>query len=269
MSTESTYREYLYDTLPEGAFWRGAAADRFVEALTQAGFPLVEFTCGLAASLSPFEAGLSVLRQWDDYLNALTCVARPTDEAELRADVLAALAAAPPDTPEGLAAVINRYLPLVQVNDLVNTAFVPLPVPSPVDHGWAIIELWYSPVFYPVELLRCVTEVYQPASSVLRIIEPFAEWRISSTSTLAGDQVLEWRRMRSVSNLQVTRLLGAVVQEQEDLDAIDEASVQTAADLFSSLGAGTDITGQTIRAEFSYETPAPVVVLGPIEETVP
>lgn len=265
MTVADDLRAFLRALLPRGSFWQGAAAERFLDGMVNAFTPTAERIQAMPGAIAPFGADRPVLLQWYDFLAKVDCVAVPVDTEELRARVLALLAAESVAFPAGLDAAVLAYLPLVELDDLLplsilgwNPSGPPAlyTLPAPLDPWWAVVEAWYPPTLIPEEQLLCVLRPFLPGVAVARPTPPAALWHLpapSVPSTVASDLALHWREMRADTELVLERrlTLGLVLLESVTIDPVDVAGVSLASDLFPLLSPGSTIGGQTFIAKWT------------------
>lgn len=238
-------KNFVESLLPDGPFWRDAAAARFVAALASAWYPLAEFLDNLPAGIDPATADRRVLLQWWQYLRA-ECLATPVDTEVLRETVIRLLAADAVDTPAGLRAMVQAFLPMVDVEDALSVSTLPASLPVALEATGRILQVWHSPLIYPAELVRCVVQRYQRAGDALRLIIPTSQFQMTGTN--AGQVGIFWQYQRD-SDLHAelyddTNALFA----SEDL-AVSESASLLASTLFS-LPALSDIAGFRIELAF-------------------
>lgn len=265
------YRSLIRDYLPAGTFWRGAAAERFVDGLVQASAPLMQFIATLYLEVWPFDAQRPMLEQWYDYLYPDSCLPIPVDTEDLRDRVLLAIASPDVGSPDGLAARINAELKLVEVDDLPGPSIVPLEVPSPIDGAAQVVEIWYAPTIDNAATVMCVGRTYAPASAIVRPVTPIAHFRQPTAGQDAADTALHWHEMRSVSQIFLQRFttFGPTLQETTTFTITQDTDAKTMDELFPLLGPASSLAGQFVEATFrrTWNEQGPTDVLAKISHT--
>jgi len=206
MSILATLEQFISDLLPDGFFWRGEAAERFVRALARAWQTPGDFVGDLRDAIYPGTCGYDVLVQWWDFLRGdLACVAIPTDIEDLRERVLALLSAADAGTPAGLRVVIQSYLPYVDVYESLPVSWIPSTVPFDVEPTGRVLEVWYSPLINTEASVRCVVEAFKAAADALRLVSPTLTW--GTSGPIASENLIRWTYVDGTARLYVERAL--------------------------------------------------------------
>jgi hypothetical protein len=256
------FRAFARDLLPRGAWWRGQAAERFLDGLTAALAPTLELLESLPDIVWPWEADRPILEQWHSYLEKVRCVATPALLEDLRARVLNLLRADPTVFPDGLESTILAYLPLVEINDLLPLSILGYNLPGPpdvltmpfaLDPAWANVEIWYPSTLITREQVLCVVRPFIPGAAIARPVAPLALFHRPAPSTLAGDIALHWAAMRATTDLALERrvVIGNALLETVALLDIVDADRMLVSDLFPLLSPGTSLAGQYLRATFT------------------
>jgi hypothetical protein len=226
--------EFLRALLPDGAFWRLPATERYLQALAAAVEPLAQRIHGLASEIIPSTADRAVLLQWWEAVRS-GCVATPVDTEELREKVLSALGASPAHTPAGLQSLLDAALTAVELSESLPVSNVPGDVPMSIEPTGRILELWYMPLIEQPEAVRCVARGYAPAGDELRLVAPDA--RFGKVGELADEQAIFWRFARAPMDLVITRVAGSDgTQTETTVELSEETSTATLASLLSLAG---------------------------------
>ena len=260
MTVRSRLHNLIQDFLPEGFFWRGPAADRFVDALTDALLPAATFIDGLCDCIFPGTAARSILVQWWNYLEALGCLAIPIDDDKLRAAVLGILGAANADTPAGLAAYIGGFLPFVELTESLPVSTLPRAVPFDLEPTGRILEVWHAPLIDPTETVRCVVRPIVRAGDALRLVSSSATW--IHNGPLASDTGFAWTYANG-SSLDVERAPGSgqPATETNTIPLTSQHGFIATADAFPLLNPSDAIAGQEFRWTFEKDFGAGAVTI--------
>jgi hypothetical protein len=262
MSVDDDFAAFLRTLLPRGNFWRGPPAERFVDGIVAALGPVAAEIRSLPDTVAPFLAERPILLQWYEYLRKIDCVATPADTEDLRTRVLALLAAASTAFPAGLEQTVLAYLPLVEIDDLLplsvlgwSTVADPsvFTIAAPCDPWSDVVEVWYPPLFVPVEQVLCVLRPFIPGVAVIRPVAPAALWYQPVLTNEAGAIALHWSQMRDATELVLERrtIVGDVLLETVTIDPVNVSGRVLASDLFPLLAPATDLTGQRLIAQWA------------------
>jgi len=262
MSVDDDFAAFLRTLLPRGNFWRGPAAERFVDGVVGALGPVAAEIRSLPDTVSPFLADRPILLQWYEYLRKIECVATPADTEDLRTRVLALLAAASTAFPAGLEQAALAYLPLIELDDLLplsvlgwSTTEDPavFMISAPCDPWSDVVEAWYPPLLVPVEQVLCVLRPFVPGVAVIRPVAPAALWYQPVLTSEAGAIALHWSEMRDSTELVLERraLVGDILLETVTIDPVEVSGRVLASDLFPLLSPATDLSDQRLIAQWT------------------
>ena len=247
--TPEELRNYLADIAPEGDFWTGPAMDLFIDAITGAADPLVQFTSTVGDQAWPFLTNdISVLSEWLAYLQRVSCVPPPTDLEAIRTLVLSILGAPNSALSLGLDQVVRSYLPLVELADDLPATWLPVQLDAKLDGRPKTVEIWLSLLHDSPNIARCVAQAFVPGCAGIRIVTPLVTVANPSASSLAGDTAFHWRHQRTKTKLDLVLDGGA---DSATLLDIPSEDVRIVSDMLPATGPGDNITGQVLDYTFT------------------